>query len=241
MVSFHFFTRHGGVSSGSYASLNVSHGTGDDPGNIEKNRALIRGRVKTERLLSARQVHSSRVYVDTGEISTSHEAEEYDALISNEPGTALMIQQADCQAVLLHDPVGRVIAAVHNGWRGSVANIIAVTVEEMERSFATDPADLQACISPSLGPCCAEFVNFERELPESFYPFQVREKYFDFWGISAAQLTAAGLRREAIRLPEICTSCSTDYFSYRRSVREAVPRCGRHASVICLDGDGRTG
>ncbi|RZW22347.1 MAG: peptidoglycan editing factor PgeF [Desulfobulbaceae bacterium] len=238
MVSYHFFTRHNGVSTGTHSSLNVSHGTGDDPDNIEKNRSRIRRWVGAQRLLSAHQIHSDRVYVDNGEIDHSHEVDGFDALISDQPGTALMIQQADCQAVLLSDPVNPAIAAVHNGWRGSVVNIIAATIEQMQNHFGTDPVHLQARISPSLGPCCAEFVNHEKELPESFSRFEVQKNHFDFWQISAEQLRGAGLQPESIHLSDVCTSCSKDYFSYRRAVREGTPQCGRHASVIFLGVDG---
>ena len=74
------------------------------------------------------------MYLDIGELMQPHEVKECDALISNQPGTALMIQQADCQAVLLFDPVNRAIGAVHNGWRGSVANIIAAAIEHVRRA-----------------------------------------------------------------------------------------------------------
>ena len=235
MASYHFFTRHGGVSSGRHASLNVSFGTGDNPANIEKNRSIIRRRVGTQRLLSAHQIHSNRVYVDTGATEDSHEVEGYDALISNQPGTALMIQQADCQAVLLSDPIKNVIGAVHNGWRGSVANIIGHTIAQMADHYGTDPKNLQAAISPSLGPCCAEFINYQEELPEAFQRYRVKNNHFDFWQISVTQLSEAGLRPVSIRRAEVCTSCSEDYFSYRRAVREGDPVCGRHASVIYLD------
>jgi YfiH family protein len=238
MVSYHFFTRHNGASSGFYASLNVSHGTGDDPANIEENRSRIKHWVGAERLLSAHQIHSDLVHVDNGEIDHSHEVDGFDALISDKPGTALMIQQADCQAVLLFDPVNNAIAAVHNGWRGSVANIIAATIEQMQHHFGTNPAHLQARISPSLGPCCAEFVNHEKELPLDFRRFMVGDSHFDFWQISAEQLKEAGIQAESINLPDVCTSCSKDYFSYRRAVREGTPQCGRHASVIFLGADG---
>lgn len=235
MVSYHFFTRHGGVSSGRHASLNVSFGTGDNPANIDKNRSRIRRRVGTQRLISAHQIHSSRVYVDTGATEDSHEVEGYDALISNQPGTALMIQQADCQAVLLFDPVKNVIGAVHSGWRGTVANIIGETIMQMGRHYGSDPKHLQAGISPSLGPCCAEFVNYREELPQAFQRYRVKNNHFDFWQISVRQLLEAGLKSVAIRKPDICTSCSEDYFSYRRAVREGDPVCGRHGSVICLE------
>ena len=234
MVSHYFFDRHGGVSRGRFASLNLSYGTGDAESNIERNRAIVRKRIGTGRLISANQVHGSRVWVDDGKGDGAREVDGYDALITNLPGTALMIQQADCQAVLLDDPVRRAIAAVHNGWRGSVANIIGVVVDLMQRCYGTVPADLQARIGPSLGPCCAQFVNYRDELPEELHRFQAGKHYFDFWRISAHQLTTAGVQAAAIELPDICTSCSEDYFSYRRAVREGDPVCGRHGSVICL-------
>ncbi len=234
MVSYYFFNRHGGVSDGRYASLNLSYRTGDAEINIERNRDIVRKRVGAERLLSAHQVHGSRIYVDDG-AAGSQEVDGYDALLSDCSGTALLIQQADCQAVLLYDPVNRAIGAVHSGWRGSAANIIAAAIDQMKHSYKTVAYDLQVRIGPSLGPCCAEFTNYRAELPEEFRDFRTREHYFDFWRISAHQLTMAGVSQAAIALPAICTSCSEDYFSYRRAVREGNPVCGRHGSVVCLD------
>ncbi len=235
MVSYHFFNRHGGVSRGRFASLNLSYKTGDSDANIERNRTIVKEAIGTQRLISAHQVHGNRVYIDDGKAAGSHEAQGYDALISDRPGTALMIQQADCQAVLLYDPLHRAIGAVHSGWRGSVVNIIGATIDLMRRCYGSSAGDLQARIGPSLGPCCAEFVNYKSELPADFQPFQTGKHHFDFWRISAYQLTAAGVSRAAIELPDICTSCSPDYFSYRRAVRERDPVCGRHGSVVCLN------
>lgn len=234
MVSYHFFNRHGGVSGGRYASLNLSYGTGDADINIGRNRDIVRKRTGAKRLLSAHQVHGRRIYVDDG-AAGSHEVDGYDALLSNYPGTGLLIQQADCQAVLLHDPVNLAIGAVHSGWRGSVENIIGAAVDLMKRRYGTVAHQLQARIGPSLGPCCAEFINYRAELPEEFQRYRTKGHYFDFWRISAHQLTTAGVSLAAIELPRTCTSCSEDYFSYRRAVREGDPVCGRHGSVICLD------
>jgi copper oxidase (laccase) domain-containing protein len=88
---------------------------------------------------------------------------------------------------------------------------------------------LFAAISPSLGPCCGEFVNYHQELPEAFHGYQIRPNYFDFWAISKDQLRDSGVRSEQIEIAEKCTVCEEDYFSYRR---DGVT--GRFASVIGL-------
>ena len=124
------------------------------------------------------------------------EVEGFDALITDLSGVGLMIQQADCQAVLLFDPVKEVIAAVHCGWRGSVQGILGRVIAVMVENYGTAPADLQAVISPSLGPCCAEFVNYRQELPAEFQQFMVRDNYFDFWQISRYQLISAGMSEQ---------------------------------------------
>ena len=146
-----------------------------------------------------------------------------------------MIQQADCQAVLLFDPVRNVAAAVHCGWRGSVANILEKVVYRMISGFGVSPEELLVAISPSLGPCCAEFVNYKKELPVAFRSFKVQEDYFDFWRISKHQLVSAGVIEENITVTGSCTCCSKDYFSYRRSSRISDGVTGRNCSVIVMD------
>jgi len=225
------FNRQGGVSPPPWDSRSVSFGLGDDPENVLENRQrLIKG-LGIKRLVSAHQVHDSKIHVVQGCPAEDLEVEGFDALVTNVVGVGLLIQQADCQAVLLFDPVQKVIGIVHVGWRGSVAGIISATISTMTTVFATDPADLMAAISPSLGPCCAEFVNFHTELPRSFHGYQVRPNYFDFWAISRDQLCGAGVRPANISIAEICTCCNSDYFSYRRD-----RQTGRFGSVIGLKG-----
>jgi hypothetical protein len=211
-----FSNRHGGVSSGAFASLNVSFGVGDDREAVRENRARLKRALGFKTMMSARQVHGNKVLVTDREPTEDFEADGYDVLITDQP-TALLIQQADCQAVIFHDPVRQVVGAAHVGWRGSVLGVIGATVRAMADNFASDPADLRAAISPSLGPCCAEFVNYQRELPAWMHDFRVRPDYFDFWAISRAQLQEAGLLPANINTVGICTRCSPDHFSYRRS------------------------
>ena len=136
--------------------------------------------------------------------------------------------------LMLPHQIRKAIAAIHCGWRGSVLNIIKTTVERMRQDYRTDPGDLYAAISPSLGPCCAEFVNFQAELPKELHSYQTKPNFFDFWEISRMQLTVAGVKTERIDIARICTCCSPAYFSYRRSRKKGRPATGRHGSLICL-------
>ena len=223
------FNRLGGVSQAPWDSRNVSFGLGDRPEHVLANRERIKKRLSCAHLVSAGQVHGSNVYIVKEKPGEDLEVNGFDALITNLSGIGLMIQQADCQAVMLFDPEKRAVGIAHAGWRGSVADIISMTVSAMHQVYATDPADLIAAVSPSLGPCCAEFVNYSTELPESFHDYQVRPNYFDFWAISHDQLCSAGVRAENIHAARICTQCNQDYFSYRRE-----KETGRFASVIGL-------
>lgn len=228
------FARHGGVSAGPYAALNVGVYVGDAAESVAGNRQLVRQAMGVPALLSARQVHGQGVYCLSEPLGGDLEVDGFDALVTNLAGVGLTIQQADCQAVLLFDPRQQVIGAVHCGWRGSVQQIIPRVVEVMTRNYGTLAADLQAIVSPSLGPCCAEFVNFRRELPAAFHRFLVRDSHFDFWGITRMQLTEAGVAENHIRVAGLCTCCSDDYFSHRRATRQGHGLTGRNCSVLAL-------
>uniref|UniRef100_UPI004055B959 peptidoglycan editing factor PgeF n=1 Tax=Candidatus Electronema sp. TaxID=2698783 RepID=UPI004055B959 len=229
------FTRSGGVSGPPFASLNLSYGVGDSPENVAANRQRLKQHLGIKHLASAVQVHGDRIFV-AEDVRHDVEYEGADALVTDQRGVGLLIQQADCQAVLFHDPVREVVGAAHNGWKGSVLNIIAATVRLMQERYGCNPADLRAVISPSLGPCCAEFVNWRQELPASMHRHQVRENHFDFWAVSREQLIEAGVQAAQIETAGICTVCNQDFFSYRRAVREQgrPGRTGRCGSVIAL-------
>ena len=224
-----FFNRHGGVSQGDFSSLNVSYGVGDEDSAVLENRARLKESLQIQTLVSARQVHGHRVLVLDDDPRADCEADGYDALVTDRP-VALMIQQADCQAVIFHDPVHQVIGAAHAGWRGSVENIIAKTVKSMAANFGSSPGEIKAAISPSLGPCCAEFVNYRQELPEWMHSFQGAHDHFDFWEISRQQLQDAGLLAGNIFTAGICTRCSPDYFSFRRA--KITGRCATIVGLI---------
>lgn len=229
------FTRHGGVSRPPYASLNTSWSSGDTREAVRENLLRVKAVMGVEHLAASRQTHGDSIHVvdredldrGTGREPVFH-TPPGDALVTALRGVGLLIKIADCQAIFMVDPVRRVIANVHCGWRGSVANIIGKVVDVLCDRFGTHPEDLLASVSPSLGPCCAEFKNYARELPDSFHSFQVKPQYFDFWEISRRQLLSAGLREDRIEVAGRCTVCQTnDFFSYR-----GEKNTGRNAAVL---------
>jgi YfiH family protein len=137
---------------------------------------------------------------------------------------------ADCQCILLYDPEKKVIANIHSGWKGSIRNIIGITIDKMIDVFACNPCNINAGISPSLGLCCAEFINYEREIPIDLWKYKNEISHFDFWSLSYDQLISAGLLAENIYISKICTKCNSKiFYSYRRS-----QRTGRFAGFIGL-------
>lgn len=222
------FSRWGGVSRSPFDTLNVSFGVEDDPEAVWENRRRIKVALGADALVTARQVHQKRLAV-IGEAMEEGELSGFDALLTNRPGIALVIQHADCQAVALYDPVRKAVANVHCGWRGSAAGILSVVVCEMGEIYGSHPADLRAVVSPSLGPCCAEFQGWRTLLPTNFRRFQVRPDFFDFRAVTRWQLEMAGLRSNHIEVSDVCTVCSLDHFSYRRE-----GHTGRCATAVML-------
>lgn len=211
-VAHGVFTREGGVSDPPFDSLNVRFGIGDPAENVRKNRAQICAAlgIKSANLISANQTHSKKVRMVDQEFLQSRlerEIDGVDAFVTAMNGAALMIQVADCQAILMFDPVRGVIAAVHAGWKGLAQDISGETLRVMGERFGTDPADVICGIAPSLGPCCAYFSDPLNELPGEFHAFVDEQKRADLWSFSVMQLRTHGIREENIELSRVCTQC----------------------------------
>jgi YfiH family protein len=226
------FTRRGGKSEGELHGLNLSFSVGDQPEKVSGNRIRVRDSLALPSIVSLRQVHGTEaVIISNGRDTTgTPETKSGDILLTDRPGLGLMIKQADCQAVMLVDPRHKALANMHCGWQGNVRGVIMAGIRQMRAAYGTDPGDLLAAVSPSLGPCCAEFNHYREELPEEAWKYQVRPFYFDLWEWSRDQLVAAGVKAGNIEIAGICTSCHTDeFYSYRK---EKVT--GRFGSVIGL-------
>ena len=230
------FTRHGGSSPPPFNSLNVGCGIGDDNRRVAANRQIVGRCFGGAELVYARQMHGRQVITVAdypgGLPEPPHPAAPIvgDAMVTDQTQKFLVIQVADCQSVLLYEPLSQVVANVHCGWRGSIQNIIGRTVETMAQQCDCNPANIIAGIGPSLGPCCAEFINYKAEIPPAFWHYKDSNHHLDFWSISRDQLTKAGVAPENIETSRICTRCRADeFFSYRT---EKIT--GRFAAVIGL-------
>jgi hypothetical protein len=217
-------TRHGGVSEGRYATLNLSRTLGDDPAAVETNvqRTSAAIGVSRQTLVSPRQRHTAMVRrVDT---ATPGQSLDYtDALITDRPGIAFLLVFADCTPVLIYDPVRRALAVAHSGWRGTTQGMAAAAVAALTAEFGSRPADLIATVGPSIGPCCYEVgedvtsavaARFTR--PDELLPTRGRNgrRHFDLWAANRRLLAEAGVRH--IEIAGLCTACRTDeFYSFR--------------------------
>lgn len=232
-VKHALFLKHGGCSQGCYASLNTGFHVGDKEENVSSNLKKIEEQLKNEsphwkNYVCGLATHGKSIAaVDS---KTSRLIAGHDGLITSSLNMTLLMKFADCQIALIYDPVHHVAANIHSGWRGSVANIFQEAIHSMQTTFGSHPANLIVCISPSLGPDEAEFIHYKTELPESFWPYQVKPTYFDFWSITEDQLKSVGILSHHIEIARISTHAHPhDFFSHRRD-----KVTGRHAACITL-------
>ena len=239
-----FFTRHGGVSEGVYASLNGGWGSRDARANVIENRARMAAAigVQPEALLLAYQIHSADVVVaDTPWARDA--APKADAVVTRVPGLAVAVTTADCGPVLFADPQAGVVAATHAGWKGAFSGILEATIAAMEK-LGADRARIVAALGPMIrqpsyevGP---EFMDrFVAADPgyARFFASGTRAGHamFDLPGFIAARLRQAGLA--IIEDTGLCTYAEPDrFFSYRRATHRAEPDYGRHIAAIALTG-----
>ncbi len=230
------FLRQGGVSKEQHlSSLNVMSGNGDLSDHIAENRKRIQKIISFSHLVSTHQVHGDNVAIAS---SPSAAYPAHDGMVTAQKDMALFIVHADCQAALFYDPIQKVVANIHAGWRGQVKNIYRKTIETMKGTFGTKPADILVGISPSLGPEHAEFIHYKKEFPKEFWDFQVKPYYFDLWSISRYQLLSCGVLPHHIEIASLDTYADPHrFFSYRREKhggrRSQVT--GGHGTIIGLN------
>ena len=196
-------------------------------------------------VIQGHQVHGSRVAIVERPGMTREELEGYDAFVTNRPGLAIGVRTADCVPVLLYDPVERVVAAVHAGWKGTVLHISEGALEAMGQEFGSRPSELKAVIGPSIGP---DSFQVGEEVAEKFKEagFPMDEiwsfrgpgdgspmsggHHIDLWKANRWLLEQLGIPPESIEVLGIDTYTTESLFSARR---EGVA-CGRIINAIML-------
>jgi YfiH family protein len=213
-----FSTRGGGVSPAPWDSLNLGGAVGDEASRVAENWCRLEAATGLA-FARVRQVHGARVLTAEAPCTPRDEA---DAVVSRTDGVAACVAVADCVPVLIADPATGAVAAVHAGWRGTVALAAAAAVEELTGSGGARPAELLAAIGPSIGPCCYEVsedlaLRFEGAFGEGVVDRRGTAPRLDLWEANARALHAAGLLPERIDRLRRCTACESElFFSHRR-------------------------
>jgi YfiH family protein len=239
-----FSLRTGGQSPPPLDSLNFSMTQGDSRENVFHNLSVFCSSVGIDAtgIATCRQVHNDDIAVIDEVPDCSPRV---DAIVSTRPGVFPAIRTADCVPVLLLDPVNKISAAVHAGWRGTVLGITSKVVRFLEQNYGTNPNTLIASLGPAIGSCCYEvddavLVPFRANVPDAEEFIHVREvpagkassrkSYrLDLGAANRAALMAQGVPAQNIYPAGECTSCNPSlFFSYRRD----GARSGRHIAVV---------
>ena len=176
-------------------------------------------------VVSVKQVHGTDALLVDRPIEAGTEvAGEWDAVVTNQLGVLVTVRTADCVPILLHDPIQHVVAAIHSGWRGSVAGIVPKTLLRMQQEFGSQPDSIRVAIGPSAGSCCYEVDDAVlRPLQSySFWKSVVRDTVeghalLDLREFVRRQTHAAGVPEHNMWAVHHCTICEPDlFFSYRR-------------------------
>ena len=221
-----FSTRLGGVSEGIWHSMNLSFTRGDDETAVRENFKRFCGAIGTDyhRAVVSAQEHHIVIRNVTAEDAGSgvifdRPYTDVDGLITDVPGLTLVTQYADCVPLFFVDPVRRVVATAHAGWKGTVAQIGAVTVSQMCRDYGCKAKDVLAAIGPSIGPCCFEvdapvYEQFSELTVFDRACFNRRGEKFDInmWEVNRRILIDAGILPEHITVTDLCTKCHPDIF-----------------------------
>ena len=235
LVTDGFSTRLGGVSEGCFSSLNLSFDRGDDRAAVEENFRRMGEAlgVRCEDMVLSQQTHTTNIRIvtdgDRGKgITRERDYTDIDGLITNVPGICLVTTYADCVPLYFLDPVKKVIALSHSGWRGTVGKIGKKTVELMHDNFGSDPADILAAVGPSVCQDCYEVSAdvsdrfkevFDRSAwDELFYEKPDGKYQLDLWKANEKIFLEAGIREDHIAVTNVCTHCNSGILYSHRAM-----------------------
>ncbi|MEM9839035.1 MAG: peptidoglycan editing factor PgeF [Pseudomonadota bacterium] len=234
-----FFGRAGGVSEAPLEGLNASLASGDNQARVIENRARVAHALNADHLLTAKQTHGAQA-VFVSEPFAFEDRPEADGLVTDRPGLALGALAADCTPVLLEAP--GLVAALHAGWKGSLAGIIEGTVAMME-AHGANRSDIRAAVGPCLrrdsfevredllDSVCSKHPEADRHLTKR----DEEHWLYDHAAFVHDRLIAAGLQPDHIDDTGGDTlTAEEDYFSYRGARRAGLQQFGHNVSAIAL-------
>ena len=229
-VAHGFSTRLGGVSPAPWDSLNLGVGRGDTMENVQENYrrfCAVLG-MDDRRAVLSKQIHEDVVRhvteADAGKgLYRDRDYSSVDGMVTDVPHLPLVVFSADCNVILLYDPVGRAIGACHAGWRGTALGIAKKTAQEMVQLFGCEARNIRAAIGPAIGQCCFETdedvpTALREALGEEVAPYITwngTKYHIDLKAVNALWLRKAGVER--IDICDHCTACRPDlYWSHRK-------------------------
>lgn len=205
---------------------------------VEENKKLLaRGlNIPFENIIIPNQTHSNNVAIVNGNLLN---LENTDALITNQPNIALVLNFADCVPIIFVDKIKRVVAAAHAGWRGTAAKIAVKTLGKMIKEFSCNPEDITVLIGPAIGKCCFEVNEDVREQIISTLTIESQKLVYDKMMVDLKLVNkfqileselASGLKK--IDVCEDCTCCQNElFFSYRKENGNTA----RHSAVVMVN------
>lgn len=220
-----FTTRRGGVSAAPFDTLNLGGKWGDRPEAVAENRRRLREAAGGD-IHFATQVHGRDVVsVEADSSLAAVAAVKADGLWADRPGPIVGVYTADCVPVLIADVATGAVAAVHAGWRGTVAGVLGAALGRMGTG-GSRMTDVRVAIGPSIGPCCFEVgpevvAAVEGAVPEARGAGAIIDRqprpHVDLWTLNRLAAERAGVAADAIDVAAACTSCDRErFFSYRR-------------------------
>ena len=234
-----FTTRHGGVSAPPFDTFNLGWKWGDDRAAVDENHRRFLAASGAKVLHRASQVHGVRVLLVRAEDDPEAVArEQADGLMTRDPGVGITVHVADCTPILLACPVTDARAALHAGWRGTVAGMAKAGVAAMVAEFGCAPSDIHAVLGPCIGACCFEVGpdvvdEFVKAMPDAREQRVIletpgRKPRVDLRRFSMLGLLSAGLLPSHVESATECTLCDPGnrFFSYRKSGRATGQSAG---------------
>ena len=243
-----FSTKHGGVSTDEWTSMNFAFSRGDNPENVLENYKIFSDAVGFDynSLVTSSQDHHTYVRPVTKNecgigIWREKDIMSVDALITNEPNVTLVTHYADCTPLFFVDTVGKAIGLAHAGWRGTVGKIGEEVIKKMTALYGTNPSNVVVAIGPAISKCCYEV---DKDCAENFYnlkdldnskfifPKEDGKYMIDLLETNRQIVMRAGVKEENIVLSDLCTKCNSDLLWSHRATNG---HRGTMCAFMCIE------